>query len=303
MKNFIKTIFYFFIASTVLMLSNCQDDDGDDSTPPTPIKVMYPITQTRLQQNGGTSVQKFDYDEKNHLIQYSTGETSVRNITAHQVQNITNEYDYKYSGNQSYKYLKMQYITTYSFTLADRTSGSGSVDIYNGMPTKVDTYDVFNYVYLNTSESKVGFSAIFLNNTLNGKPKSENVSGGNSAFFTYNDSLNLKKIEVLEHTGIVGRRTIYQTYDDKFSPFVNVAGIWAATYNQFDNHLALSANNPIDVVTEDWDKSKSAFKIYSRQHFDYEYNEYGYPTKITENLTYYVGAGSSFTTIDTYTYK
>ncbi|GAA4325803.1 hypothetical protein GCM10023149_28370 [Mucilaginibacter gynuensis] len=268
---------------------------------------MYPISRAYYDGNTGYPVIfKYEYDKDNHIKKFGRDSDVVRNIGTNQVDETISYFDQSPSGNIDLAKIS---TTSYLFTLVGVPNTS--VNFFNSAPTQVSWTYFDKNVKTGVTQSRPGGLWQFLNNK-NGLPVKAITSdgGGRNYNYTYYENGNLKLIEFVDlsgpRAGALYYRLTFTTLDDKPSPFSSVKGYWPATYPQaypWDFAWAFCKNNPIQINGERYDLNKGMFVPDEKDDFVYEYNDKGYPTKVTVFTTYYRAVTTNFTKTYNYTYK
>jgi hypothetical protein len=311
MKTFIRSAAWLLALCVTLFLTNCQKKVTDLKPPPPVdsaiVNAMYPAT--RAYYDGNTAyptIFKYEYDKNNHLTKYGRDSSDMRFIGTNQVDETLYYYDQAPSGKID---LASVSVISYLFTLVG--TPNTSVNFNNTAPTQV-TYSYFDKnVKTGVTQSRPGGEWQFLNNKAGLPVKAITSDGGGRNYnFNYYSDGNLKTIEFVDlsgpRAGALYYRLTFTTLDDKPSPFSNIKNYWAISYPQaypWDFALAYCKNNPVQVNGERYDINKGAFVPDEKDDFRYEYNDKGYPTKITVFITYYRATTTNFSRTYNYTYK
>jgi YD repeat-containing protein len=304
MKKKFNPEIYLMALCALFLLSHCRKVKDIPKTPNLDtaiLNAMYPASIS-INNNGQLSTSNYEYDKDNHLVKFGTN-TLFSTIGTNQVDLTYNEY----ANNNGQTALIHVSTTSYIYTLAGLPNTS--VNIYNTAPTQVNyTYyekDVLSGVI---SSRPGGVSQFFCNS--DGQPTKVIDNNTNNVTYTYDDKKNLTKMEVVRlsgpRAGALYQRTNFLSFDDKRSPFSAVKGYWPMTYPQSYNWnfaLAFCKNNPKQTTTEIFDVVKNDFVPYETDDYTYVYNEKGYPTQVTVNVTYYTAVTTHFVYTYNYTYR
>lgn len=297
MRCFFQAGFLSFIAGLIISIAGCSKNKtpgGGNNA----IAAQYPALISYAETGSQPIATTYEYNGKNELVKFGRAGILSTEVTSAGI-NVVN------SGTASL------YIVTTSYTFSLASGSPGSVNIYEGAPTQVSVDEFYKYADGSTQSKHV--DNYYFECSPDGYKLKEIVNSGLGQNFnyTYDADKNLQQVDFVYLSGpranAVYARLRITSLDKNPSPFVAVKGYkWAGYANGgdlVDYGFKFCHNNPIQIIHENFDASTNSFKMDEQDDFTYEYNEDGYPTRITLQKTYF---GSSITTssrVYTITYK
>lgn len=241
--------------------------------------VMYPATLSFYEgsNSGYPANSTFTYDDKHHLTYFG--------------------YNGRYtivSGNNT-----EQVILSNSDTLVLVNLFSGNILTGVGVD-KINT----NYMWKYSSGSSLTGPVntyFFMNTDATGNFLGAYNGGTYTQYFTYdnNGSLTFSKFVTnavgspnsssYDPGGLEYDRITFKDYDDKPTPYSNVAGwryiSWQWSY-PWQFYLSMSKHNPAQIIEESLNTNTMTWSVYSHSDLTYTYTDAGYPSQIKITTTY-----------------
>ncbi|PUZ20133.1 YD repeat-containing protein [Chitinophaga costaii] len=302
METTIKPGRYLLAALAIFLLSNCHKEPGNLNKSPNVdssiVNAMYPKVQSFYDAGASSTVYKsiITYDKDNHIQEMARDSTLLITVKGSTVNVITNTYTYK---DKYTYYLNYQYIMSYVFSFDGL--GDPNSTIYNKCPLKMESSFYENNVAAGTTQSRPA-TVEYLSGNKEGYPLQEMSSDGDgyNYNYTYDDNGNLKQITFITLSGprssqVYGRVNVI-SLDNKPSPFSAVKGYWIASFPQgynWDYALAFCKNNPLQMTHETYNSEKGRFMVTEKDDFLYTYNDQGYPTQVSIDISYYSNVDGS----------
>jgi hypothetical protein len=289
-----KNIVYLFSAFAIISFSSCSKSGTSPTkqTGTTTATAMYPASYS-LSQGGSTVTFQFSYDGNNNITKYTNGGSNETDVDLHTVVRTVS------SGTDVF-------ITTYAYAGAS----NAPVDIYTTIPTTLSISLYHKDLQSGGSTTSPNGAWLFTGggNTLTQEATSD--QGGKNLNFAYDANGNLKTVSFVSlsgaQAGIPYSILTVTSLDNKPSPFSAVKGYNIISYPQAylaEYALAFCKNNPTQMVLSQYDVSTKTYIPVEQDDFTYLYNDKGYPTSITVNISYPGPPETHFTETYTYTYK
>lgn len=250
-----------------LVLGSCSRDNDDAVKTTEPDTSILLTKVVNVEENGDVETSTFTYDGNKVKASTSGYErgwsvsntfTYVGDLIESSIRESTG-----YSDN-----------VTYTYNTANKLEKSVEVSV--GTPSSTDgnvqtTTTTRNYTY-NTD----GTVVVNQNEKITNSVKTQyNSSRDEKTTYTIQNELITKAVE----ENVYGTTTTTYKYDQKNAPLRNAKGISALVYEGFDTAIGGQKNNIIS--SEEVEVSKDGSTITRTATYAYEYNSFGYPTKVT----------------------
>jgi hypothetical protein len=275
------------ILTTLFVLNSCSKDNTDTpATPEVPVTSVLPKT---INKDG--VIYNYEYDG-NKIKSYTNA-------------NKTQQYQYTYTGD---------FITKYS-RIQDPTTLSGFEYNFTYETSNFQSLNSYKYSFYTNTYSSI-FTAAFSNNTfsvdaINKSNTSEATSPYDAnivsaPFYTTNNNgeiitvvtsrKNMPPFTVTSNDVVVIKKTYeYDNNDAHKNPFANVTGMNKLS---FYDPILVAKHNVSNITTTYSSMTNSWTPVVENMHYDYVYNDAGYPTQI--NTTPAPGPGNPTVTKITY---
>lgn len=256
---------------------------------------MHPIAVSFYDGNNSAypTTWNYTYDSKNQLTKYGLENSWIKDVgtAGHALTTWSSTFIF---------------TTTYMYTTPNLTDSLA--DIYSVNPKRLYIdLSAKDLALNNETKTRQGFYDLVINQKQ--QILHMNFSNFRDFAYAYDEKGNLSQANFydthLQNPPPYGRLTV-NAVDDKRSPFSAVPRFnfiaWPVAYPA-DYALAYCANNPLSITVED-NLPDKGWTVYEKDTFNYEYNEQGYPTKVSVTMEYPNSPGQPvFTKTFNYTYK
>lgn len=291
----LSNIVYWVLLFMCFSFSACKKSNPGAGGAGNNSGLMHPIAVSFYDGNNSAypTTWNYTYDSKNQLTKYGAENSWIKDIgtSGHVLTTWSSTFIF---------------ATSYMYTRPHATDSIAN--IYNENPNKLYiNLKAKDLALQSVTEIPQGFYALLIN------PKQQilhmNFSNFRDFAYSYDEKGNLSKVNFydthLENPPPYSRLTV-NAVDDKRSPFSAVPRFnfiaWPVAY-PVDYALAYCTNNPLSITVESADPEKG-WVLYEKDTFSYEYNEQGYPKKISVTIEYPNSPGEKlFTKTFNYTYK